>query len=193
MQGGEERRRRARRPAPLNAPLQDQPRRRHQFGIVQRLRAHAGKRATARPTPRPARTPIQLTTTLDFNQMLEVNAGPPRRIEGARPGARPRTCTSSCRRGCSATSRRCAQCTGVDFATIATGAHNLARPTRRSAWRRSRSTNRTTSAASSQKPVPVFNLEPAPGEPARFGFELDKVPIVLEHGGAHRTATTRVE
>src|SRR5207253_6752559 len=73
------------------------------------------------------------------------------------------------------------RCSQVDFTTIVPGPANLCGP----------ETAVGIATVTINEPlvypngaetetVPVFNLEPAPGEPARFGLEVDKVAEVLD-------------
>jgi hypothetical protein len=70
------------------------------------------------------------------------------------------------------------QCSGANFNTFLTGGLNLCEP------------NTAIGVGSVTvlipggqgdltQPVPIFNLVPDPGEPARFGFEIHSVPVVL--------------
>ena len=67
---------------------------------------------------------------------------------------------------------------------------NLCPPTR-SIGRRDRQSHTNRWRTCIYRTVPVFNLVPAQGEPARFGFEvIGKVPIVHRHLCASRATTT---
>jgi hypothetical protein len=122
--------------------------------------------------------PLQLTTTFDLNQTLEPNKSgktlvphvpallkdlafhlPPGLL--GNPTATPR-------------------CSDVDFSTLTeNGFTNLCQP----------NTTVGVAVVTIDEPeifpfatvaVPIFNLTPAPGEPARFGFAAFKVPVVLD-------------
>jgi hypothetical protein len=72
------------------------------------------------------------------------------------------------------------QCSDVDFSTIAAGNYDYCPPETAVgvAVVTFRIPGQTLKEATES--IPVFNLVPAEGEPARFGFEFDSVPVVLD-------------
>jgi len=121
--------------------------------------------------------PFQLTTTLDLNQIVESNGF---ELDPAAPGLL-RNLNLSLPAGMLGDPQAVAQCSDVDFSAIGGDNENACAPASaigaaviRLAHPLGASPGRQTLT------VPVFNLVPAPGEPARFGFEAAKVPVILD-------------
>ena len=70
------------------------------------------------------------------------------------------------------------KCSGVDFSSVAPGDYNYCPPDT-AVGVAEVTINEPVNVSVISAPVPLFNLEPAPGEPARFGFEIENVPVVL--------------
>jgi hypothetical protein len=121
--------------------------------------------------------PFQLTTTLELNQTYGRDPAHPE-VELPAAPALLRNLITKLPPGLAANTTVIPQCSNVDFSTIRTGDSNTCAP------------DTTVGAAlvtfkepvfeTRTETVPVFNLVPAPGEPARFGFEFDQVPVVLD-------------
>jgi hypothetical protein len=124
--------------------------------------------------------PFQLNTLLNFNQTLTINAGsgqitpsapallkdlqvklPPGLVGDTNADAIP-------------------QCSGAEFSTIV-GNGNVNRcPNNTAVGVAVVSINEPAVFGYTHRVVPVFNLTPAPGEPARFGFEVLKLLVTLD-------------
>ncbi len=133
--------------------------------------------------------PFQLTTLLDFDQRLEPTENPQQRGAGKAPGepgggwpsvsALPRNLNLKLPPGLIGDPTAVPQCSDAQFKLLSNAEFNRC------------------PAASAigvaqvvlfdpgpllllRRTVPVFNLQPAPGEPARFGFVAERVPVVLK-------------
>ena len=71
------------------------------------------------------------------------------------------------------------QCPGVDFGAVYEEGQNGCPPDT-VIGEATLTYNEPAIRGHANEPVPVFNLVPAPGEPARFGLEADHVPVVLD-------------
>lgn len=121
--------------------------------------------------------PFQLTSTFALNQTLETNPKT-KRTEGAAP-ALMRDLHFVLPPGLLGNVTVVPQCSGVDFSTIGEGDVNLCPGSTAVGVARVTINEPNIFGGVVTETVPVFNLTPAPGEPARFGLELDKVPITL--------------
>ncbi len=127
--------------------------------------------------------PFQLTANVNFNQTLETlpvkSGSPPQKgLQPASPGLA-KDLSFNLPPGLLGNVTAAEQCPEADFSAI--GAENVNFCPAGSA------VGVATVFINIPKPygyahfaVPLFNLVPTPGEPARFGFEIDKVPIVLD-------------
>ena len=125
--------------------------------------------------------PFQLTTTLDLNETLareqedEQQAQP----EPSAP-ALARNLGFELPPGLLGNPQAVAQCPDIDFSTIGNNDVNAC-PAGTAIGVAQVTLNLPIDVNGVfTETVPVFNLVPAPGEPARFGIEDDKVPIILD-------------
>jgi hypothetical protein len=123
--------------------------------------------------------PFQLTTTIDFNETTEMNP-----LKGLLPAAPALTKDLSVELppGLLGNVTAAAQCSEGDFSAEGTGSGedtNLC-PVASVVGVASVTVNIPNTFGYLTHSVPLFNLAPAYGEPARFGFEIYRVPVILE-------------
>jgi hypothetical protein len=129
--------------------------------------------------------PFQLTTTLDFDQTLRhypyANGGVlPEGTYPSAPSALPRNIHIKLPPGLVGDASAVAQCSGSDFSAEAIDGSNLC-PSDSAVGVASVVVNLGAVPTTWTKlMVPVFNLEPGYGEPARLGFEVERVPVLLK-------------
>jgi hypothetical protein len=113
--------------------------------------------------------PFQLTTTLALNQT----------VDPLRPPALPRDIRFQLPAGLVGDATAVAQCSEFDFVQEKPGGTSLCRGDT-AIGVATVTIDEPQSAGLRTLPVPLFNLVPARGEPARFGFVVLKSPVVLD-------------
>jgi hypothetical protein len=122
--------------------------------------------------------PFQMSTTLNFNGVLELKHTPPAREEEAAPEL-PRNLHFVLPPGLLGNVTVVPQCSLVDFDTIRSGDSNLCPANTAIGAARVTINEPQVFGGVLTETVPVFNLVPSAGEPARFGLEDEKVPVVF--------------
>ena len=123
--------------------------------------------------------PFQLTTTLDLNEALAPEGAQQPLLEPT-AAALARNLSFQLPPGLLGDPQAVAQCPDVDFASIGENNANAC-PADTAVGVALVTLNLPfPPLAVFTEAVPVFNLVPAPGEPARFGLEDTKVPVILD-------------
>jgi hypothetical protein len=117
--------------------------------------------------------PFQLTTALSLNEGVEAITPPalPKNIHVVLPA------------GLIGNATVMPKCTGAEFATFTGENANLCPADTAVGVASVAATFYIGTKATPEVgifPVPVFNLEPREGEPARFGFELEQIPVTVD-------------
>jgi hypothetical protein len=121
--------------------------------------------------------PFQLTTTFNLNKALEFNSNF-KHLEATAP-LLPRDLHFVLPPGLLGNITVVPQCSGVDFATIGQQDINLCPSNTAVGTARVTINEPNVFGGVITEAIPVFNLAPEKGEPARFGLEIDKVPVVF--------------
>ncbi|HUA73438.1 MAG TPA: hypothetical protein VL988_01635 [Solirubrobacteraceae bacterium] len=127
--------------------------------------------------------PYQLQSTVDFNQTLEEVQlpGQPVRLEAGAPGLT-KNVSFNLPPGLLGNLAAVGQCSASDFSSLTTsvgGARNLC-PAGSAIGVATVTILAPSPLGYATVAVPLFNLEPAQGEPGRFGFEVEGVPVVVD-------------
>ncbi len=121
--------------------------------------------------------PFQLTTALKLNETVESNkAG----TTGPAAPALPKQLSFNLPPGLIGDPRAVPPCPAVDFDAIAEGVNDCSANSAIGVVVVSLAHIGLEAGGEATPVVPLWNLEPANGEPARLGFEVDNVPVVLD-------------
>ena len=121
--------------------------------------------------------PFQLTSVLDLNQIVESNGF---ELDPAAPGLL-RNVRIDLPAGLLGDPQAIPQCPAVDFSAIGSDNEDACPPETAIGVAVTRIAHPLGASPGRQTDTePVFNLAPAPGEPARFGFEVAKVPVIFD-------------
>jgi hypothetical protein len=130
--------------------------------------------------------PFQLTTTIELNQSTDHDAkaevgnkGPPKEFPATPELLRNLVTTLPPGLVANARSDVIPQCSSVAFSTIRSGNSNEC-PSETAVGVAVVTFKERINFPRDTASVPVFNLTPQKGEPARFGFVFEKVPIILD-------------
>jgi hypothetical protein len=121
--------------------------------------------------------PFQLTSTLDLNQTFEEDLA--LKTTGPTAPALPRDLHFVLPPGLVGNTNVVAQCSDADFATLVEKNDNLCK-SQAAVGVATVTIDEPKIEPQAIEDVPVFNLVPAVGEPARFGFAVDRVPVYLD-------------
>jgi hypothetical protein len=154
------------------------------FGVEDGGYAISVENADGSPDTQAGSHPYQLTSNLFLNQTLVElqKPGEPKKLAPGAP-ALAKNLTFSLPPGIIGNVTAASQCSDADFSSLASTPHAGVRDF----CPQSSAIGVVTVTLNSPSPigyktlvVPLFNLEPAEGEPARFGFEAEAVPIVID-------------
>jgi hypothetical protein len=127
-------------------------------------------------------TPFQLTSLVEFDQTLEAYPGfvsLQGRGKVASSPALVRDLAFRLPPGLLGNVNGVAQCSQRDFSTILTGNYNEC-PAGSAIGVATVALTEPNNVGTGTRRVPVFNMVPAPGEPAQFGFEVERVQVILK-------------
>jgi hypothetical protein len=122
--------------------------------------------------------PFQLTTTFNLNRTLAIDPSKGEPKEEPSAPALVKNVHFDLPPGLVGDTTAMPQCSGADFAALVPGDINEC-PGDTAVGVASVTINEPALLNTFTEPVPVFNLVPSPGEPARFGFAIHNVPVVL--------------
>jgi hypothetical protein len=128
--------------------------------------------------------PFQLTATFNLNQKREFidpngNGGAGGTVAVVEPAALARNLQFALPPGQIGNVRPVAQCTSAEFTTTLGGGPNLC-PPETAIGVATVTIEEPVNLGLQTIPVPLFNLEPRRGEPARFGFVVVNTPVILD-------------
>jgi hypothetical protein len=137
----------------------------------------AAEDETGAPDVQAGSHPFQMTTTLNLDQTFEELTA--RHGDVPSVFAQPKNLHFVLPAGLLGNTTAVPQCPDGDFSTLLEDNVNLCKP-ETAIGVAAVTFNEPTFEPETNEDVPVFNLVPAPGEPARLGFEVDRVPIYLD-------------